>query len=81
MTTPQQLAFNNQLFVQQLDAALINAHLPPDTLRAMIQQVNELLSCDLECQQQRQIVNLYDDMINVFYTCLFHMNVSNINML
>tara|TARA_Y100000591_G_C21836659_1_gene702966 strand:- start:1149 stop:1946 length:798 start_codon:yes stop_codon:yes gene_type:complete len=63
MTTPQQLAFNNQLFVQQLDAALINAHLPPDTLRAMIQQVNELLSCDLECQQQRQIVNLYDDMI------------------
>ena len=45
MTTPEQLAFDNQLFVQQLDAALINAHLPPDTLRVMLQQVNEQLSC------------------------------------
>ena len=36
----KQLALNNELFVKQLDAALMNAHLPPNILREMILDVN-----------------------------------------
>lgn len=48
MTTPittsqttQQLALNNELFVKQLENALKDAHLPPNTLREMIINVNK----------------------------------------
>ena len=63
MATPEQLAFDNSLFVQQLDQALINAHLPPDILRTLIDKVNKELTCDADCQRQREIMSLYDKMI------------------
>ncbi len=59
--TTQQLALNNELFVQQLDAALMNAHLPPDVLRDMILNVNKSLECDQECQEKKLINNLKTD--------------------
>ncbi len=48
-------------FVQQLDAALMNAHLPPDVLRDMILNVNKSLECDQECQEKKLINNLKTD--------------------
>jgi len=62
--TAQQLALNNELFVQQLDAALMNAHLPPDVLRDMILNVNKSLECDQECQEKKLINNLKTNWIN-----------------
>lgn len=62
--TAQQLALNNELFVKQLDAALINAHLPPNTLREMIHKANKSLECDHECQEQKLIDKLKTDWIN-----------------
>jgi hypothetical protein len=56
--TAQQLALNNELFVKQLDAALMNAHLPPNILREMILDVNKSLECDEQCQQKRLINEL-----------------------
>jgi len=55
----QQLALDNQLFVQQLDAALLNAHLPPNILREMITNVNKTFLCDAECQERRKIEELH----------------------
>ena len=57
--TVQQLALDNQLFVQQLDAALLNAHLPPNTLRAMLENVNKTFLCDAECQEKKKIEQLH----------------------
>jgi hypothetical protein len=62
--TAQQLALNNELFVKQLDAALMNAHLPPNTLREMILEVNKSLECDQACQEQRRIDKLKTDWTN-----------------
>ena len=62
--TAQQLALNNELFVKQLDAALINAHLPPNTLNEMIHKVNKSLECDHECQEQKLIDKLKTDWTN-----------------
>lgn len=53
-----QLALNNQIFLEQVDAALINAHLPPNILRNMILNVNKALECDSECQKRRLIDDL-----------------------
>ena len=57
--TVQQLALDNQLFVQQLDAALMNAHLPPNTLRALLEDVNKTFLCDAECQEKKKIEKLH----------------------
>ena len=62
--TAQQLALNNELFVKQLDAALMNAHLPPNILREMILDVNKSIECDQDCQQQRLIGKLKTDWTN-----------------
>ena len=62
--TAQQLALNNELFVKQLDAALMNANLPPNTLREMILEVNKSLECDQACQEQRRIDKLKTDWTN-----------------
>jgi hypothetical protein len=65
MTTPittsqttQQLALNNELFVKQLENALKDAHLPPNTLREMIINVNKSLVCDNKCQEKKTIDQL-----------------------
>lgn len=62
--TAQQLALNNDLFVKQLDAALINAHLPPNILREMILDVNKSLECDQDCQERKLIDKLKTDWTN-----------------
>lgn len=62
--TAQQLALNNELFVKQLDAALMNAHLPPNTLREMILEVNKSLECDQACQERKLIDKLKTDWTN-----------------
>ena len=60
----QQLALNNELFVKQLDAALMNAHLPPNILREMILDVNKALECDEQCQEKRLIDELKTNWTN-----------------
>lgn len=60
----QQLALNNELFVKQLDAALMNAHLPPNTLREMILDVNKKLECDEQCQERKLIDELKTNWTN-----------------
>lgn len=62
--TTQQLALNNELFVKQLDAALMNAHLPPNILREMILDVNKSLECDQDCQERKLIDKLKTDWTN-----------------
>jgi hypothetical protein len=62
--TAQQLALNNELFVKQLDAALMNAHLPPNILREMILDVNKSLECDQDCQERKLIDKLKTDWTN-----------------
>ena len=62
--TAQQLALNNELFVKQLDAALMNAHLPPNILREMILDVNKALECDEQCQEKRLIDELKTNWTN-----------------
>lgn len=58
--TIQQLALDNELFVKQLDSALQNSNLPPDSLRSMIQKVNKSLECDAKCLEVRQIKDLHN---------------------
>tara|TARA_R110002072_G_scaffold278780_1_gene440670 strand:- start:612 stop:1379 length:768 start_codon:yes stop_codon:yes gene_type:complete len=62
--TTQQLALNNELFVKQLDAALMNAHLPPNILRELILDVNKSLECDQDCQERKLIDKLKTDWTN-----------------
>lgn len=60
----QQLVLNNELFVKQLDAALMNAHLPPNILRTMIENVNKTFECDAECEEKKRINNLHSKWMN-----------------
>jgi hypothetical protein len=62
--TTQQLALNNELFVKQLDAALMNAHLPPNILKELILDVNKSLECDQDCQERKLINKLKTDWTN-----------------
>ena len=59
--TTQQLALNNELFVKQLENALKDAHLPPNSLREMIINVNKSLVCDQKCQEKKTIDQLKID--------------------
>ena len=59
----QQLALDNQLFVQQVDSALMNAHLPPNILREMISNVNKTFLCDAECQEKKKIEKLHGEWV------------------
>jgi hypothetical protein len=62
--TVQQLALNNELFVKQLDSALMSANLPPNTLRTMIENVNKTFECDAKCQEKKKISDLYGKWMN-----------------
>lgn len=59
--TAQQLALNNELFIKQLDNALLSAHLPTDKLQEMIKNVNETFKCDAKCQEEGKIKKLRNE--------------------
>ena len=54
-STAQQLALNNELFVKQLDSALMNSQLPSNSLYGIIEKVNKTLECDSKCQEKKKI--------------------------